>query len=567
MFRAYLIMALYAALLCGAEFAGKRISAVEGAPPALPLETRAGDLLDPVKLQHDVHTLWASARLADVQVEAVAEGEAVRVIFRLQEKTPVRVRKVHVEPPTPGVRVALEPGADMDWRGAEQVAAGIRKQLASEGYPDATAQARLVPVAPGVADLEVDVDKRRPVDIGSVTFSGELGVPAADLHHALRATRIKTMVPGIPGLWKGWHIAPGYNSDAVQADLAALRSFYYRRGYFDAGVTVDSVDFAGRKARVAFAVQSGRRSRIAQLNGVPLENPSGSGVDAVCRQLFNERRAAERTGVLDFAARLELEGAGGLVDAATRVTAGPAYRIGRIEFRGNHHFSDASLRRTLLLDEDAPLDQTRLRQSLARLNRNGWFEPVTESSVVVSTRPGSDRAGVLIALKEKKTRNWSFSGPVGPMSMGGPLRFAIGSHLPAWGRGAVELSTYTLSLNLMLFAKPIGALIPFLPNRRFIQLVTVERPLLPGQRLLSGFTIAPQLGWQGMLAGYGISQTRNFLQGLLATERGVTPDLMVTVAQDGREGVLRCEPPQPRLNRLRQVAGAAVNVLFSFSPL
>jgi hypothetical protein len=119
----------------------------------------------------------------------------------------------------------------------------------------------------------------------------------------------------------------------------------------------------------------------------------------------------------------------------------------------------------------------------------------------------------------------------------------------------------------MLFAKPIGALVPFLPNRRFIPLLAIDRPVLPGQGLLSGFTIAPQLGWQGMLAGYGVSQTRTLLAGLLQTDRALTPDLLVAVSHDGHEGTLRCEPPNARFERLRQVANAAVNVLFSFSPL
>jgi hypothetical protein len=91
--------------------------------------------------------------------------------------------------------------------------------------------------------------------------------------------------------------------------------------------------------------------------------------------------------------------------------------------------------------------------------------------------------------------------------------------------------------------------------------------VIPGQTFLSGFTIVPQWGWQGLLAGYGVSHTRNFFTGLLQSDRALEPDLLVTVAHEGHEGTMRCEPPRLRSDRVRQFAGAAVNLLFSFSPL
>jgi len=566
MFRVWLACLVCGICLRGDDLTGKTIGAIVGAP-GLPLETKRGEPFDPTKLRHDVHAIWQTGRVSDIQIEAVPDGDAVRLVFRIQSNTTVSVRRLRVDPPTPGVKLGIEPDAKMDAQGAQHVASEVRKQLESSGYQSAKVEARLVPVSRGVADLEVHVDKGRTADIESVSFSGDPGVKPADLRHALRATASKRMFPDIPGIWKGWRVLPPYGANRVQADVANLRSSYYRRGYFDADVRLDSVDFSGGKAHVAFAVESGPRSVIRNLNGMPLGPEAEHQVEAVCRELFSERREAERRGVLDFSARLELDGAAPSVDATTAITTGPAYRVDRIDFRGNHSFSDASLRRTMLLDEGAPLDQMLLRKSLARLNRNGWFEPLAERNVALNTPEGSGRARVMIEVKEKKARSWSFSGPAGPMSVGGSLHFGIGSRLPPWGRGIFELSTYALSLNLFYFAKPAAALIPFLPNRRFLPLLTLERQLLPGQRLLSGFAISPQLGWQGMLAGYGVSQTRNFLQGILQTDRALMPDLLVTVVHDGREGTLRCEPPKPRLDRMRQIGGTAVNVLFSFAPL
>ena len=385
-----------------------------------------------------------------------------------------------------------------------------------------------------------------------------------DAHKALRSTKSRTLLPGIPGLWSGWRLRPDYNPDAVRSDLANLRSFYFQRGYFDAHVTAGPVKIADGKARIVFEVQSGpryafHRFSLIGADGVREIQPQPDGgfpAQRVCRALFEERHKAERAGVLDFRAAID---AGW---ATVTVQRGPAYQIGRIEFRGNHMFRDSTIRRSLLLDEGEPLDRTLVRKSLAALNRAGLFTPLNDNN----------QANVTIRLQERKMRHWFLSGPVGPMSVAGPLQFAIGSRLPPWGRRAFELATCSASVNFMLFPKPLGSLLPFLPNKRFIMLLTVERPSLPGQRLVSGFTIAPQFGWQGLAASYGMSQTRTLLSPLFQAERDFQPALPVTIERvgsdvPGGDGVMYCTLPKTKLDWARQIAGTAVSAAFSFVPL
>ncbi len=413
-------------------------------------------------------------------------------------------------------------------------------------------------------------EKKPGTEIQAVTFSGSLGLRESHVRRALHATRPKTMLPGIPGIWHGWRLLQDYTEDAVQSDLVSLRSFYYRHGYFDADVWIDSVRIDQGKAHVQYDVEAGPHYSIRQFTLMGADGAREIPAQAACRELLTERRQAERTGVFDVSAKMELhEFDGHSADVVATVERGPVYRVGRIEFRGNHRFSEAALRRSLLLDEGAPLDQTLLRESLARLKKTGFFEPSGVQDVAINTPPGSDQSNVTIRLKEKKFRSWMLSGPVGPMSVAGPLEFALGSRLPPWGRGVLELSTYTVSLQLMVFAKPIGALVPFLPNKRFVPLVTLQRPLLPGSRFLSGFSLAPQLGWQGMLAGYGISQARSFLGGALESDHDYQPELAVTIQHAGAEqpdGTMYCTWPRTNLDRARQVAGIMSGMAFSFLP-
>ena len=410
----------------------------------------------------------------------------------------------------------------------------------------------------------------------AITYHGDLGLKPAGIRKALGSTRSRTILPRVPGLWNGWWLQPDYSEHAVQSDAAALRSLYYQHGYFDAAVAVKPTVITGGEARIGFTVTAGPRYAIRQFDG-PANPTSGPEIPMarVCRDLLLERREAEQTGVLDFAPKLEFRDADAArtndprnwVDGSTNLHAGPAYRIRRIEFRGNHHFRDGTLRRILRIQEGAPLDSLRLRQSLARLNRTGWFEPLSPANVRVSTVPDSGLADISIQLQETRPGSWWFSGPVGPLDAGGPLRFTAGSRLPSWGRGILELSTYAISANVMLFARPVSTLLPFLPHRRLLQLLAIERPLLPGHPWLSGFTIAPQFGWPSLLAGYGVEHARGWVRSWPDSEDALTPGLAVAITHDGSAGMMYCRPPRTKLDRTRQFGSMAAGALLSLLPL
>ncbi|MBV8728833.1 MAG: hypothetical protein JO336_03395 [Acidobacteriia bacterium] len=550
-----------------------------GAPANFPLETRTGEPLDPVKVQHDVRALWRARRPADVRVEQIVDGEETRLIFRVEERHTVMLRKIQVEPPTPGIRAGVEPGQQIDHETAQRIALELRKQLEHSGFRQAGVNARLVPVEGEKADLLIHIEKGEAVDVSSVVFAGSLGVPESDLRGALRATKPQTILPGIPGVWNGWRLQRGYNDETAGADLANLQAFYYKRGYLSASVAAEPVDVASGKAHLTFDVDSGPRYAIGQFTligaggerQIPVELRTTP--EAACRELLAERREAERAGVLDFNATIDVHEEespqnDGRRWADLRVTTerGPAYEVGRITFRGNRRFSESVLRGSLELDEGAPLDEMRLRKSIARLNATGFFEQLTERDVVVETPPQTGSANLTISVKEKKPRSWAFSGPVGTMSVAGPLEFSLASRLPSWGQGMFDLSTYIVSARLMLFAKPIGTLIPFLPNKRFIPLLTISRPLLPGQRFLSGATYVPQLGWKGMLMGYGASQVRDWMGPVFQSERDLTPPLAVAVVNGHKEGTMSCEPPKTALDWTRQISGMLFHLAFSFLP-
>jgi outer membrane protein assembly factor BamA len=576
------------------EPTSKTVSSVEivGGQVAIALQTKAGETLDPAKLSADVKSLWRSGRFSDIRAETEEDGGAVRVVFRVRNEKTLRLRKVEVKPPTPGIELQLKPDSEITALEAHEVGVGVRKRLESVGYPFAKVDAKLLPVGSGRADLQVLIDQGRRVEVAGVTLTGHLGAPGEDARKALKWTGGTTIVPPIPGIWNGWRLQSNYTESGVEYDLSNLQSFYYTRGYFDASVKADPVDISAAKTSLSYNIQAGPRYAIRSLNLFSVDGfrqispgpTDGFPARDVCNSLIHERRKAERDGVLDFTAKIEVHdvpdadlfgGSQGRrwADLTLTTQRGQSYRIGHIDFRGNRSFSDKTVRRAFVLDEGDLLDEERLRKSLTRINNTGLFQPLSERNVAVNTPPGSDLADILVDLHERKIRRWNLAGPVGPLSIGGPLTLKIGTRLPPWGWRLIELSTYSVSMNFMLYPKAVALLIPGFPHSGFLAAATISRPLLPGEPFLSGFTIAPQLGWEGVLEGYGISKARWLLGALFKSGAPAQPALPVSivhVAQEGQEedpvGVLYCEAPKPRLNVVRQVGDLATGVLFSFAP-
>ncbi len=268
-----------------------------------------------------------------------------------------------------------------------------------------------------------------------------------------------------------------------------------------------------------------------------------SALNALCACLLDARRSAEAQSRLDFTADVEFAGTGGPLDVTARIWMGPAHAVGRINFAGHFRIDDSTLRRAMTIHERDRLDVRQLRRSLARINDIGVFEPLTLADISVVDRDDGVTADLTIRLRERQRRWWSVSGPVLPGI--GALRASVASRLPPWGRAVFAAATYFVSLNVAGFAKPFLAL---------------ERPLMPGQELLSGFAVSPAVSPRGMLMHYGRTHLAHGMIALLDGE--VLDPLAVPVTSAGRLQAepLVCVPPKPRLWWLRRGAAAAVNV-------
>jgi outer membrane protein insertion porin family len=601
-------VALLTVLLCPSCWAddGAFIQTLQirGTRRPLELETHAGQTLDPARIERDVRQLWASGWFEDVWVERTENPDGVGLIFALIEKPRFYLRRVEFEPGGERRPLGLRPGTLIDKVIAHQVAAALRRELHDEGYRDAQVEPELIPAGFQEADLLLRVDPGPRFHVSQVEFSGPLGVDPKELRQVLQLTRARQLLPGLPLLWRGWRLEPPFSERALEADLERVRAFYLARGYFDARVGPARIELLENTATIRVPVESGRRYLVrgTVMEGVGPEQeflPSIYGefqAGELCHCLLEARRRSEASGALAFEARLEIEPAGRppwarlmgegwernqgedeprllpeqeWVMARAEIDVGPAYRVGRIEFRGHRSFSDLTLRRVLRLEEGGLFDRGELRRSLAQLNQLGLFEPLSEASVHLTPNPQRGRVDLTIFLKERPRGRWQLSGPLGPISAAGPLQFAVETRLPPWGHGLLELSTYTANFSLFAFSQPVWGSLGLIPKGRLAPLLFLKRPLLPGQGWQSGFVLSPQYGWREMLLSYGLVHVGNSARLALSGDPIPSQSLSVPVRTELAEGdesggdsktvgYLLCESARPRLEWLRLIGTTAL---------
>jgi hypothetical protein len=461
----------------------------------------------------------------------------------------VYLRKVRFQPRAQFGEIKPAPGSAIDEASAKESSEQMRQQLVAEGYRDAKVNAQIVPAGFRLADLVVKIDRGTRYRIREVHFTGHPGIEEKKLKHEIHA------------------LGEPYSDQSMQSAIARLRAYYVSEGYFDAMVSLASSKvLGGDKASMTVAVESGTRYRA---------NGADFNAKDVCAHLMEARRSAEMEGVLDFEPRLELsrlEGDAGAVTMTTQIGMGQRYTVGRIRFRGNHSFDDLTLRKAFVLNEGEPFDMEKLRLSLARVARMGVFNEPADPDINVVRDDETHTASITLTVHQKPRGWWGFSGPVVPVGLTGPFTGSVISRLPGWGHGIFEGSTYYGSFSLLGFLQPVSNIVSLMPQKGFMPLYAIERPLLPGQIWTSGFAIAPMLGWQGMLMAYGMSHAHEGISRLLWRNVSTAPPMPVTVEWSSPNrtpvdaGPLVCEAPKPSLAKLRKVLSIANDIVLGTRP-
>ena len=430
-----------------------------------------------------------------------AEDEGTGVIFHVVEMPQLQLHTFHVEPSTFGLQMNLPEGTPMSRLRAHQIANQAQQDLRSDGFRTATVDYDLVPFIGNKVDLHLNIDagERIRVKAGGIhrrhRVRFERSSPAT-----LRSLKIRRVTPPIPGIWNGWRLYPGYSPEGVQGDLALLRSYYISKGYFDATVKLDDVQVAQKAAHVNIQVQAG------QLYHVRTWQVSGNGVmpkvvhplnglmrsQNFCSTLFVARREAEHDGILDFTVNLQVQPTEASTpeapeaDLNASIDRGNPFHVGRIEFTGNRHFTEAAVRSNFLLDEGDLAGRAPAAQEHGAFERSQFFR--TRQRTHHHDSYGSENwhrryryssDGAQARLLESIRTRWAGQRCGAARSLHPYASAGVG--IGSAGGIHLHASRSACSLSSIRFFRPLG--VPKIP---LIPIAALNRPYTPEPRLEIG---------------------------------------------------------------------------------
>jgi outer membrane protein assembly complex protein YaeT len=429
------------------------------------ISSRVGAQLNEKKIELDVKALGRLGWFGEIAVETQAAGDPlqlrndaaprVRLVFHVTEfpyLTTVEYAGSRLLPQAQIEKLLGEKRADprlgepADPSGLQRVASTIQEALAELGHPEGRVEIRREECANGTVRVRFAINDGPHIPVGRVAFEGHPEISAKLLQHEMRRT-----APG--ALFASWRGKDAFTREGFAEDRSRILIYYQNHGFPEARVSEARtsvyettagrwIPWAHRKTEerlaVTVPVEAGPFYRLASVHVSP-EIAEASGKHAAKLLAYSKTQsgsAYSAKGLEDLrhawvaAIQQKHGGEDGVTnrnvessrtfDSETQLVReriefsdAPPYLVRRIEFTGQHRFSDRYLRRRIGLREGQPFDEHALEAGLARLARTGYFHQIKKEDVRVRTDDVTQTTDVAIRVSEAGQQRASFSGGVG----------------------------------------------------------------------------------------------------------------------------------------------------------
>jgi len=442
------------------SFAGLRHIAADAVQAQI--SARAGAKLDLKRIESDVHALGRLGWFGEIEVETqpsqifstinIDPAPRVRLIFHLEE-LPYLAKVEYagsrllsagqIEKILGEKHLTPRLGEPADPAKLVEIANTIRTALAELGHPQPQVRIRREESANGTVRVRFEIEDGPHIPVGRIDFAGDPAVSPKLLGREMRQT-----VPG--ALLASWRGKDAYTRAGFAEDRSRILIYYQNHGYPEAriGEVRTSVyeKTAGRwtpwpfrrtgmRMVISVPIEAGPAYRVESVDvGPDLAAASGKhgrkllayskaeAGSAYSAKALEDLRRAWEAGIQPKHAREEATAERSVetsrtLDKETHVVRerigfsdGPPYLVRRIDFIGQHRFSDRYLRRRIGLREGRPFDEHALETGLARLAKTGYFHAIKKEDVRVRTDDIAHIADVTITVSEAGQQRTSFSG-------------------------------------------------------------------------------------------------------------------------------------------------------------
>ncbi len=382
------------------------------------IRSAAGRNLDQAEVSADLKSLFSTGAFDDASARVETAGSGVALVFVLHERPAVEKVRVEgnkeVSEDDVRKKIQVRPATILDLERVEQSADAIKEHYVEQGFFLAEVNWRLVQLPDNLVDVVFVIREQAKVKVQRVEFLGNENLGADEIKKIMQ-TQEGSLLSFLTG--KGT-----FQKEQFDEDIQRIGFFYNTKGY--AEVRVDPpVVMLSRDRRfitISIAIHEGVQYRVGKVNVTgDLLKPAEEILKKLALkpgQTFNAfdvqkdiQQLGDRYKDVGYAFAsigndTELHQAERLLDFTYVIQKGELAHFGNIDIVGNDGTRDWTIRRELRIFEGDLYNETKLRDSEARIKRLGFFENVT-----VKPRPGQrpDSVDVTVEVKERQTGAFS----------------------------------------------------------------------------------------------------------------------------------------------------------------
>jgi outer membrane protein insertion porin family len=427
------------------------------------IKSRPGDTYNLQSISEDLKAIFAMGYFDDIQVEAETLPDGNKITFKLKEKPTLRNVRIKGNQwvfDTDEIKevVTSKRGAILNINTIQNDIDRIEELYKEKNYHNVKVNYKIYEHKDNQADLEFNIEEGDKFKITKIQFEGNRAYSDKELKKQLATSEENIL---------SWFTEAGELKEAdLEQDVTRLRAFYHDSGYIQAQVGEPQVEFKGNDIIISFKVEEGSQFKVGKVaitgDLILTEEQLLKDLKITQEEFYN--RQVLRNDVLTLTDLYANEGYAYAdivpavktipeslqVDITFNVEKGKPVYYEEIIISGNTKTRDKVIRRQLRVYEQELTSASRLKRSVANLERLDYFE-----NVKVDTAKGSadDKMVLKMNVTEKSTGAFSFGAGYGNVeSVFGMAQIAERN---LFGRGQ------TLSLQGVLGAKTQKAILSF----------------------------------------------------------------------------------------------------------
>lgn len=351
---------------------------------------KPGGTLDLGRVSEDIRSLFATAAFDDVQAWLVPDEDGWALVYRVAERPAIETIRLEgaseVKDEDIRKKILIRTATILDLNRVRQSVDAIRDHYVEQGFFLAEIDYKLVPRPDNLVDVVFVIREHAKVKVQRIEFLGNHNIPSDELKKHI-ATQEGSLLSFLTG--KGT-----FAREQFEQDLQQLEFYYNTKGFVEVRFEqpVVSLSRDRRFILISITIHEGPQYRVGEVDVTgdllfpkeelmkklslkPGEIFNAMNVQKDAMALGDKYKdlgyAFANVGNATNSRREEL-----LLDFTYVIQKGEIARFGRIEITGNEGTRDWTIRRELRIYEGDLYNETKLRDSEARIRRLGFFEKV-----------------------------------------------------------------------------------------------------------------------------------------------------------------------------------------------